>query len=77
MDTLSVEIDGELKARWDELARKYGLDPQQQITDAIVDRLEELEDFYVVKERLSRPYETIPHAEVLRRLGLKDHADES
>lgn len=77
MDTLSVEIDGELKARWDELARQHGLDPTQQITAAIIDRLEELEDYYVVKERLSRPYETIPHEEVLSRLGLNDHADES
>jgi predicted DNA-binding protein len=77
MSTLSIEIDGELQSRWDELAKKHGLDPKQQITDAIVDRLEELEDYYVVKERLSRPYETIPHEEVLRRLGLSDHADES
>lgn len=77
MSTLSIEIDGELQSRWEELAKKHGLDPQQQITDAIVDRLEELEDYYVVQERLSKPYETIPHEEVLRRLGLNDHADEN
>ncbi|RYE78655.1 MAG: anti-toxin [Hyphomicrobiales bacterium] len=77
MSTLSIEIDGELQSRWEELAKKHGLDPQQQITDAIIDRLEELEDYYLVKDRLSGPYETIPHEEVLRRLGLSDHADES
>lgn len=74
MDTLSVEIDGELKARWDELARQHGLDPTQQITAAIIERLEELEDYYVVKERLAKPYETIPDEEVWRILGLDDNA---
>jgi hypothetical protein len=44
--------------------------------DAIIDRLEELEDYYVVRERLSQPYETSPREEVLRQLGLSDVADE-
>ena len=48
--------------------------------EAIIDRLEELEDYYVVKERTSQPYETIPHEtipheEVRRRLGFNDADD--
>ena len=72
MSTLSIEIDGELQSRWEELAKKHGLDPRQQMTDAIIDRLEELEDYYVVKERTSGPYETIPDEEVWKILGLGD-----
>jgi predicted DNA-binding protein len=72
MSTLSIEIDGELQSRWEELAKKHGLDPQQQITDAIIDRLEELEDYYVVKERTSGSYETIPDEDVWKILGLDD-----
>lgn len=76
MKTLSIRIDDEIKARWEELAKAHGLNPSQHMRAAIIDKLEELEDYYVVKERLSEPYETIPHDEVLRRLGLSDVDDE-
>ena len=49
--------------------------PSQHMREAIIGRLEELEDYYVVKERTSKPYKTVPHEEVLRRLGLSDNAD--
>ncbi len=75
MKTVSVRIDDDIKQRWAELAKAHGLNPSQHMRDAIIDRLEELEDYYVVKERLSKPYETISHEELLRRLGLSDNAD--
>lgn len=77
MKTVSVRVDDDIKLRWAELAKAHGLNPSQHMRDAIVDRLEELEDYYVVMERTSKPYETIPHEEVLRRLGLTDSADQS
>lgn len=76
MKTLSIRIDDEIKSRWEQLAKEHGLNPSQHMRAAIIDRLEELEDYYVVKERLSKPYKTIPHEEVLRQLGLNDVADE-
>jgi RHH-type rel operon transcriptional repressor/antitoxin RelB len=76
MKTLSIRIDDEIKARWEELAKTHGLNPSQHMRNAIIDRLEELEDYYVVKKRLSKPYKTIPHEQLLRQLGLSDVADE-
>jgi predicted DNA-binding protein len=75
MKTLSIRIDEEVKARWEQLAKAHGLNPSQHMREAIIDRLEELEDYYVVKERTSKPYETIPHEEVWRRLGFSDSDD--
>ena len=77
MKTLSIRIDDEVKARWEQLAKAHGLNPSQHMREAIIDRLEELEDYYVVKERTSKPYETIPDEEVWKMLGLSDRADES
>lgn len=76
MKTLSIRIDEDVKARWEQLAKAHGLNPSQHMREAIIDRLEELEDYYVVKERTSKPYKTIPHEEVWRQLGLTDIADE-
>ncbi len=76
MKTVSVRIDDDVKQRWAELAKAHGLNPSQHMRDAIIDRLEELEDYYVVKERLSKPYETIPDDEVWKILGLTPSADQ-
>ena len=76
MKTLSIRVDEEIKARWEQLAKTHGLNPSQHMREAIIDRLEELEDYYVVKERLSKPFETISNDEVWRRLGFSDDADE-
>jgi predicted DNA-binding protein len=76
MKTLSIRIDDEIKSRWEQLAKEHGLNPSQHMREAIINRLEELEDFYVVRERLSKPYKTIPHEEVLKQLGLSDVGDE-
>ncbi len=40
--------------------------------DAIVEKLEELEDFYVVKARMREPFEPVADAEVWKQLGLAD-----
>ncbi len=75
MKTLSIRIDDDIKQRWTQLAQAHGLNPSQHMRAAIIDRLEELEDYYVVRERLEQPYKTIPHEEVLRQLGLSDVVD--
>jgi len=72
MASLSIEIDGELQSRWERLADKHGLDPKRRITVALIERLEELEDYFVVKDRVDEPYVAVPHDEMMRRLGLAE-----
>ena len=70
MKTISIRIDDDVKQRWDRLADEYGLNQSRLMRDAILDKLEELEDFYVVKERTKEPLVAIEDDEVWKRLGL-------
>ncbi|MEL6435270.1 MAG: DUF6290 family protein [Pseudomonadota bacterium] len=72
MGSISIRVDDEIKERWADLAEEHGLNPSQLMRDAIINKLEELEDYYVVKERLRKPYKTIPAEEVWKQLGLED-----
>jgi RHH-type transcriptional regulator, rel operon repressor / antitoxin RelB len=72
MKTVSIRIDDDLKTRWDELAETHGLDTQLLMREAIVEKLEEMEDFYVVQARTATPFQPVPNDEVWRRLGLED-----
>mgnify|MGYP001490993766 CR=1 FL=1 len=72
MKTISIRIDDDVKARWDRLADEYGLNQSRLMRDAIVDRLEELEDFYIVKQRTASDFVAIDDSEVWKRLGLED-----
>ena len=64
MATLSIRIDDDTKDRWNSLAKTHCLNQSELFRQAIIDKLEELEDFYVVKERLSEPFETISNDDV-------------
>jgi predicted DNA-binding protein len=75
MKTVSIRIDDEIKSRWEQLAETHGLNPSQHMRNAIIDRLEELEDYYVVKERLSKPFKAIPSEEVWQMLRLNEDED--
>lgn len=72
MATVSVRIDDDTKDRWSSLAKTHGLNQSELIRQAITDKLEELEDFYVVKERLAKPYKTISNEDVWKELGIED-----
>ena len=72
MKSVSVRIDDEIKERWDRLSREQGLNPSQLMRQAITDKLEELEDFYVVRQRLGEPFDPIADEDVWKDLG---HAD--
>jgi RHH-type rel operon transcriptional repressor/antitoxin RelB len=72
MATLSIRIDDDIKARWARLSEDHGLNQSQLFRQAIVDKLEELEDFYIVRERLSHPHDTISDRDVWKELGLED-----
>jgi RHH-type transcriptional regulator, rel operon repressor / antitoxin RelB len=70
MKTISIRIDEAIKARWDRLAGEHGLNQSQLMREAILDKLEELEDFYVVRTRTSQPFEPVSNDDVWKRLGL-------
>ena len=70
MRPVSIRLDDDVRARWERLASEHGLNQSQLMREAIVARLEELEDFYVVKSRLDKPFKAVPNSEVWKRLGL-------
>lgn len=74
MKTLSVRIDDDIKSRWERLAAAHGLNQSQLMREAIIERLEELEDFYAVQSRLSQPFESVSNDEAWRRLGFAEDA---
>ncbi|MBL0372564.1 ribbon-helix-helix protein, CopG family [Rhizobium sp. KVB221] len=72
MATVSIRIDDETKDRWNNLAKTHGLNQSELFQQAILEKLEELEDFYVVKERLSNSFKTISNEDVWKELGIED-----
>lgn len=72
MASLSIRVDDDIKARWDHLSDEQGLNASHLMRQAIIEKLEELEDFYVVRKRLSEPFEPIPDKDVWKELGLED-----
>lgn len=72
MATVSIRIDDDTKTRWNTLAKAHGLNQSELFRQAIIDKLEELEDFYIVRERLNKPFETISNEDVWKELGIED-----
>ena len=76
MKTVSVRLDDDIKARWEDLAQTHGLNQSQLMREAITDKLEELEDFYMVRMRMAEPFSPIANDEVWKRLGLANRSVE-
>lgn len=72
MKTISLRVEETTKERWDKLSKQYGLNQSGLMREAIIDKLEELEDFYAVKKRLATPYEPILNEQVWKKLGHTD-----
>lgn len=72
MATVSVRIDDDTKSRWSSLAKTHGLNQSELFRQAIVEKLEELEDFYVVRERLAKPFRSVANEDVWKDLGVED-----
>jgi predicted DNA-binding protein len=56
----------------DSLAKTHGLNQSEIFRQAIIDKLEELEDFYVVRERLAKPFKAVSNDDVWKELGIED-----
>jgi predicted DNA-binding protein len=72
MTTISFAIDDQIKERLDDVARRYGLNQAQLLQEALLEKIEELEDHQVVNERMNRPHEVIENRQVWKELDLED-----
>ncbi|GHD11094.1 DUF6290 family protein [Tianweitania populi] len=71
---LALRLPAELEQRLEDLARKTGRTKSFYAREAIVEHIDDLEDLYLVRERLSDDPEYVSFDEVVENLGL-DPAD--
>jgi hypothetical protein len=69
MGTIRIGLEDDIKMRWRRLAEMHDLVPEEEMRAAIINRLEELEDHFVVRSRLTQPYDAVSDEEVWRRIG--------
>lgn len=71
---LAVRLDPELEARLTAVAKRMGRSKSHLAREALIDRIEELEDLALLEEALRDPDagKTAPLEDVVKRLGLDD-----
>jgi len=71
---LAIRLPEEIEKRLEELAKKTGRTKSYYVRQAILEYLEDMEDYYLAEERLKSFNEakTIPLEEIMKRYGLED-----
>jgi RHH-type transcriptional regulator, rel operon repressor / antitoxin RelB len=71
---LAVRLDPDLEARLTAVAKRTGRSKSYYARQAILEKIEEMEDIALLEEALKThdPARTISHVEMRRRLGLDD-----
>jgi RHH-type transcriptional regulator, rel operon repressor / antitoxin RelB len=69
---LAIRLDPEVEARLEVLAKSTGRTKSFYAREAIMEHLEDLEDYYLAAERIKSDTRNIPLNEVEERLGLAD-----
>jgi len=69
---IALRLPPEVEKRLERLARKTGRSKTFYVREAILQHLEDLEDYYMAVRRLEENLPGIPLEEVERRLGLAD-----
>ena len=69
---LAIRLDPVVEARLDALAKSTGRTKSFYAREAIMEHLEDLEDYYLAAERIKSDSQNIPLSEVEERLGLAD-----
>lgn len=69
---LAIRLPKEIEERLEELARKTGRSKSYYVRQAILEYLDDLEDYHLAVERLEQNLQGIPLDQVERRLGLQD-----
>lgn len=67
---LAIRLDPEIENRLERLAQKTGRTKTFYAREAILEHLDDLEDIYLVKQRLERPGKTLSAEDVKHELGL-------
>ena len=69
---LAIRLPSDIELRLARLAKLTGRTKTFYAREAILEHLEDLEDYYLATKRLSAPDKTLSHQEVLNELQL-DH----
>ena len=69
MAIISIRIDDDIKRRLGRIADMTGLSQSEFLPEAVYEKLEELEDFQLAKERMEKPFRTVPNEQVWKDLG--------
>ena len=71
---LAVRLDPDLEARLDAVAKQTGRSKSHYVREALLEKIEELEDIALLEETLKTydPTTNRPLDEVMRELGLED-----
>lgn len=69
---IAVRLPAAIEKRLERLARKTGRSKTFYVREAILQHLEDLEDYYLAVQRLEENLQGVPLEEVERRLGLAD-----
>lgn len=68
----TVQIPDEIAHQYEDRARAAGCDTDTFIREALIAKLEDMEDVEIAMERLQNPQPTLSLGEVKRNLGLDD-----
>ncbi len=71
MKPVTIRLDDEVMSRLEALSEAHGINPEDLVREAIIERLEELEDFYAVDARMKEAFRPIGNDEAWSRLGFK------
>ena len=71
---LALRLPAEIERRLSALARKTGRSKTFYAREAILEHIDDLEDYYLAEARLARKRKSIPLEDVERKLGLGNRA---
>jgi RHH-type rel operon transcriptional repressor/antitoxin RelB len=71
---LALRLPKDIEERLDALAKRTGRTKSYYARKAIVEQIEELEDYYIAQERARNPMPGIPLEEVLTEFGVESKA---
>lgn len=72
MSTLTFRLEDDVKARLDVVVNELGLNQSKILRDAVIERLEELEEIVIIMERVKENRPKRPINELWKELGLDD-----
>jgi RHH-type transcriptional regulator, rel operon repressor / antitoxin RelB len=72
MDMLAIRLSPDIEKRLDDLSKKTGRTKTYYAREAIMEYIEDLEDYYLATTRLENPGKRWTLEEVEKELGLAD-----